>query len=103
MRFKDIHLSETVLNSLSATAIAEANAKAKIVLAKADVESAEYMRKAADAINTPSAMQIRYLETIQKLSSSANAKIVFLPTNYNENGGSTALTNQVVAMASMQE
>lgn len=37
------------------------------------------MREAADILDSKTAMQIRYLETLKLLSSSGNTKFVFLP------------------------
>jgi erythrocyte band 7 integral membrane protein len=37
------------------------------------------MRVAADVLNSAPAMQIRYLETMQAMSKSANSKVIFLP------------------------
>ena len=39
-------------------------AESKKISARADVEAAKMMREAADILNSKSAMQIRYLETI---------------------------------------
>lgn len=44
------------------------------------------MREAADILSSPSAMQIRYLETLTTLSKAPRTKVVFLPS---ENGGSS--------------
>lgn len=54
-------------------------AEAKLISAKADVESAKLMREAADILDSRTAMQIRYLETIGMIGKSNNTKIVFLP------------------------
>jgi erythrocyte band 7 integral membrane protein len=37
------------------------------------------MRTAADVLDSAPAMQIRYLETMQAMSRSANSKVIFLP------------------------
>ena len=41
------------------------------------------MREAADILDSRSAMQIRFIETLSLLTKSANTKVVFLP---NEEG-----------------
>lgn len=38
--------------------------ESKVISAKADVEAAKLLRKAADMLNTDAAMQIRYFDTI---------------------------------------
>ena len=37
------------------------------------------MREASDILDSKTAMQIRYLETIQMIGGSANSKLIFLP------------------------
>lgn len=37
------------------------------------------MREAADILSTPSAMQIRYLDTLNSISKAPQMRIVFLP------------------------
>lgn len=55
--------------------------ESKIIAARAEVESAKLMRKAADILNSPAAMQIRYLEAQQQIAKTAGAKVIFLPGN----------------------
>lgn len=43
-------------------------AESKIISARADVQTAKLLREAADILDSKSAMQIRYLETIKKLA-----------------------------------
>ncbi|PVU86975.1 hypothetical protein BB559_003753 [Furculomyces boomerangus] len=49
------------------------------------VDSAKLMREAAEILNTPAAMQIRYLETLQTMSKTAGTKVMFVPMS--ESGG----------------
>lgn len=58
-------------------------AESKIISARADVESAKLMRLAADQLNSKSAMQIRYLETLKSVGRS-NTKVVFIPEMKNK-------------------
>ena len=37
------------------------------------------MREASDILNTPAAMQIRYLETLKTMANEKNTKIIFMP------------------------
>jgi hypothetical protein len=53
--------------------------EAKIIAARAEVESAKLMRQAADILSSAPAMQIRYLEAMQAMAKSANSKVIFLP------------------------
>lgn len=76
---KDIMLNKDLQDALSTAAKERRLAESKVISAKADVESAKMMREAAEALNTKSAMQIRYFETIQNIVNTNNAKTVFLP------------------------
>ncbi len=61
---KDIILSDSMQESLSAVAKEKRLAEGKIISAKADVLSAKLFREAADILDSAAAMQIRYLDTI---------------------------------------
>lgn len=53
--------------------------ESKIISAKADVEAAKLLRKAADMLNTDAAMQIRYFDTVAQFQHVPNQKLMFLP------------------------
>lgn len=76
---KDIVLHKDLQEALSTAAKERRLAESKVISAKADVESAKMMREAAEALNSKSAMQIRYYETIQNIVTTNNAKTIFLP------------------------
>lgn len=57
------------------------------------VDSAKLMRKAADILNNPAAMQIRYLETMVNLARTPNTKVIFVPAGSN---GSSAPSGPIV-------
>jgi len=44
------------------------------------------MRNAADILNTPAAMQVRYLEAITNVAKASNPKVVFFPADYKQVG-----------------
>lgn len=52
-----------------------------LVSAQAEVDSAKLMREASDILNTPAAMQIRYLETLKAMSKDAGCKVIFMPAS----------------------
>jgi erythrocyte band 7 integral membrane protein len=81
IQIKDLIIPEKIMSALSSAATAEREGEAKFIAALADVKSAQAMRDASDILNTEAAMQIRQLETMSKLASSNNAKIVFMPTD----------------------
>lgn len=64
--------------ALSAQATAERSAAAKLIEAKADVQAAHLMRDAAEALNTPAALQIRELKTLKYIAGRPNTRTVFV-------------------------
>ena len=79
MLVKDIIFSEELQESLSMAAQSKRTGEAKVIAARAEVESAKLMRQAADILSSAPAMQIRYLEAMQAMAKSANSKVIFLP------------------------
>lgn len=79
---RDIRIPKHIQDMLSSAATAEREGRAKIITARADVESAKLMREAADILNSDGAMQIRLLEVYNKLAQSDNAKLIFMPSDY---------------------
>ena len=61
--------------------------EAKIIVARAEVESAKLMRQAADILSSEPAMQIRYLEAMQAMARTSNSKVIFLPASAGPAGG----------------
>jgi erythrocyte band 7 integral membrane protein len=76
---KDINLSPEIQFALSSAAKERRLADSKIINAKADVESAKLMKKAAELLNSDAAMQIRFLETINHITKSPNVRVIFTP------------------------
>jgi len=79
MLMKDIIFSQELQDSLSMAAQSKRTGEAKVIQARAEVESAKLMRQAADILSSAPAMQIRYLEAMQAMAKSANSKVIFLP------------------------
>ncbi|KAI9771983.1 MAG: hypothetical protein M1839_002576 [Geoglossum umbratile] len=79
MLIKDIIFSNELQESLSMAAQAKRIGESKVIAARAEVEAAKLMRKAADILSSAPAMQIRYLEAMQAMAKSSNAKVIFLP------------------------
>ncbi|KAI8394295.1 uncharacterized protein BYT42DRAFT_554124 [Radiomyces spectabilis] len=77
---KDVHFSRQLQESLSSAAQAKRLGESRVITAKAEVESAKLMRDAANILNTPAAMQIRYLETLTAMSRNGQGpKTIFMP------------------------
>lgn len=79
MLIRDIIFSQDLQDSLSMAAQSKRTGEAKVISARAEVESAKLMRQAADILSSAPAMQIRYLEAMQAMAKTANSKVIFLP------------------------
>ncbi|KAF2711629.1 hypothetical protein K504DRAFT_465378 [Pleomassaria siparia CBS 279.74] len=79
MLIKDIIFSKELQESLSMAAQSKRTGEAKVIAARAEVESAKLMRQAADILSSPAAMQIRYLESMQAMARTSGSKVIFLP------------------------
>lgn len=77
---KDLTLPVSVQDSFAKAAEAKRIGEAKIINAKAEVESAKQMRKASDILSSPAALQIRYLEALQAMSRNSGTKVIFMPS-----------------------
>lgn len=77
---KDIQFSVELQASLSSAAQAKRLGESRVIAAKAEVDSAKLMRDAANILNTPAAMQIRYLETLSSMAKNGQGpKTIFMP------------------------
>lgn len=77
---KDLVLPASVQDSFAKAAEAKRIGEAKIINAKAEVESAKQMRKASDILSSPAALQIRYLDALQNMSKSSGTRVIFMPS-----------------------
>ena len=77
---KDLQLPQKVKDSLSMAAESKRIGESKIINARAEVESAKLMRKAADILASKPAMQIRYLDAMQAMAKSSASKVIFMPS-----------------------
>ncbi|CAO3567093.1 unnamed protein product [Mortierella alpina] len=78
---KDIQFSKSLQESLSSAAQAKRLAESKVIHAQSEVDSAKLMRQAAEFLNTPAAMQIRYLESMASMARNSGQKTIFMPTS----------------------
>ncbi|KAJ3275345.1 hypothetical protein HDV01_000637 [Terramyces sp. JEL0728] len=78
---KDVILGPELLASMSAAASQRRIGDSKIIAAQAEVNAAKLMRQASDILNSPAAMQIRFLETLQTMSKTPGTKVIFMPPN----------------------
>ena len=78
---KDLTFSGELQETLASAAKQQRLGESKVILAKAEVQAARLMREASDILNTPAAMQIRYLETLTAMSHQAGTKVIFMPAD----------------------
>ncbi|KAI8049928.1 band 7 family-domain-containing protein [Syncephalis plumigaleata] len=76
---KDLQFSRELQQSLSSAATQKRIGESKVIAAKAEVDSAKLMREASEILNTPAAMQIRYLDTMAQMSKNGQTKVIFMP------------------------
>jgi regulator of protease activity HflC (stomatin/prohibitin superfamily) len=75
---RDVELPETMQRAMAAQAEAERERRAKIVHAEGEYQAAEKLAQAAKVIGTqPSAIQLRYLQTLTTISTERTNTIVF--------------------------
>ncbi|PKY45161.1 hypothetical protein RhiirA4_318806 [Rhizophagus irregularis] len=94
---KDIEFSRELQESLSSAAQAKRIGESKVIAAQAEVDAAKLMRQAAELLNSPAAMQIRYLETMSSMSKASGTKVIFMPYSTNGSyGGDGSSSNSKV-------
>jgi regulator of protease activity HflC (stomatin/prohibitin superfamily) len=75
---RDVELPETMKRAMAAQAEAERERRAKIVHAEGEAQAAEKLAEAAKIIATqPSALQLRYLQTLTQIATERTSTIVF--------------------------
>ncbi|KAI8092703.1 uncharacterized protein BX664DRAFT_260735 [Halteromyces radiatus] len=85
---KDITFSQQLQESLASAALAVRLGESRVIASKAEVEAAKLMRDAADIMNSQSAQQIRYLDTLVAMSRAGDGpKTVFMPLPASGAGG----------------
>ena len=70
MFIDELIIPQQVEKDLTSAARQKRLSEATIISSKADVESAELMKETAQLLDNKAAMQIRYLEMVQKLGQS---------------------------------
>ncbi|KAJ3181077.1 hypothetical protein HDU85_003782 [Gaertneriomyces sp. JEL0708] len=100
---KDLRLSQELQETLASAAKQKRVGQSKIITAQAEVEAARLMREASDILNTPAAIQIRYLETMQAMAREAGTKVIFMPPDVQNGkvGMKTAFDNNLGTTAAM--
>lgn len=75
---KDVELPETMKRAMAKQAEAEREKRAKIIHAEGEFQAAERLTSAAETMSRiPSAIQLRYLQTLSEISTEKTSTIVF--------------------------
>ena len=78
VEIKDVRLPIKLQRSMAAEAEASREAKAKIISAKGEKEASICLKEAADIIcQSPRALQLRYLQTLNNIAGEKNSTIIF--------------------------
>jgi len=78
VELKDVDLDETMVRAMARQAEAERNRRAKVINAEGERQAAQTLVEAAQALSQqPSAMQLRYLQTLADISHDKSQLIVF--------------------------
>ncbi len=75
---KDVELPDTMKRSMSRQAEAEREKRAKIIHAEGEFQAAQQLQNAASVIaQEPTAIQLRYLQTLTEIAVEKNSTIIF--------------------------
>jgi len=78
VEIKDVRLPIQLQRAMAAEAEAAREARAKVIAAEGEQNASRALKEAADVINeSPSALQLRYLQTLNTISAEKNSTIIF--------------------------
>jgi len=78
VEIKDVDLDETMIRAMARQAEAERNRRAKVINADGEKQAAQTLAEAAQLLaQQPSALQLRYLQTLADISHDKSQLIVF--------------------------
>jgi len=78
IEIKDCRLPVSMQQSMAAEAEATREARAKVIAADGEKNASRSLKEASDVINeSPFALQLRYLQTLQTIASEKNSTVVF--------------------------
>ena len=80
---KDVRVPENLQRAMAAEAEAAREARAKVIAAEGEHKASRALRHAAEVIiESPAALQLRYLQTLNTISAEKNSTIIFpIPSN----------------------
>ncbi|MDS1141578.1 slipin family protein [Pusillimonas sp. SM2304] len=78
VEIKHIDLNETMVRAIARQAEAERERRAKVIHAEGEKQAAQSLMEAAEILSTqPSAMQLRYLQTLTQVAGDKSSTLVF--------------------------
>jgi len=78
VEIKDVRLPQQMQRSMAAEAEATRDARAKVIASEGEQKSAKALMEAAKIMSSsPSALQLRYLQTLHSISAEKNSTIIF--------------------------
>ncbi|XP_034664263.1 band 7 protein AGAP004871 [Drosophila subobscura] len=78
VEIKDVSLPTALQRAMAAEAEAAREARAKVIAAEGEMKSSRALREASEIISaSPSALQLRYLQTLSSISTEKNSTIIF--------------------------
>ncbi|XP_063963642.1 stomatin-like [Lytechinus pictus] len=78
VEIKDVRLPVQLQRAMAAEAEASREARAKVIAAEGEQNAARALKEAADTIaESPSALQLRYLQTLNTIAAEKNSTIIF--------------------------
>jgi regulator of protease activity HflC (stomatin/prohibitin superfamily) len=77
---KHVDLPPDMQRAMARQAEAERERRAKVISAEGEFQAAQMLKNAADLISAnPTALQLRYLQTMSDMSTEQNTKTIFFP------------------------
>merc|ERR1712152_71939 len=78
VEIKDVRLPVQLQRAMAAEAEAAREARAKVIAAEGEQKASRALREAAEVImDSPAALQLRYLQTLNSISAEKNSTIIF--------------------------
>jgi regulator of protease activity HflC (stomatin/prohibitin superfamily) len=78
VEIKDVDLPDTMQRAMARQAEAERERRAKIIHAEGEYQASQRLRDAADVISeNPSALQLRYMQTLTEIGATQNSTVIF--------------------------
>src|SRR5438132_8154410 len=74
---KNVHLLQEMLRAIAKQAEAERERRAKVIHAEGEFQAAQKLSEAAAILSNPTALQLRYLQTLVEVGAEKNSTIIF--------------------------